>query len=247
MSRSDTINLLNDADDISRKLDWILFKAEVEHIWSGSSKEWRPGDPIHQVPIYKHVLYGLLEATGQQYIRPMIEFIDPDGYFEPDTGEWVETGEMQEPRCIECMTFWVGPDPCFSCGTKIEQCRPMPIEFEDQDSLSYTWYADDPEPSWENPHLPETYKEWYERYSSEFRSAELATTQPVYEERPNYYQRMWMQWLAEDREPSNRRQIIVSGRRMGRSIQAELMQRQLAAYQVFFDTEETSEQPTRSE
>lgn len=49
--KKQSVKILNDADDFSRQLDWILFKTEQDNrLFNGPSNQWRPGDNLFPVP-----------------------------------------------------------------------------------------------------------------------------------------------------------------------------------------------------
>lgn len=92
MSRSDTVELLNETGDLEQKMAWILFKQEIAHIWDGGENDWHPGDPCHVVGVV---------------VRPMYQLIPMD--------EWTS----YPIRCKGCETYWAGDQPCWNCG---EEC-----------------------------------------------------------------------------------------------------------------------------
>ena len=102
MPRSQTIEVLNNADDVQRRLDWVLFSNDNEHY--GSESDWAPGDPLYDEPS---------GCDGDQYVRPMFEEIDINSF------HIQHADRERRVRCTDCDTFWVGEEPCFVCGTDV--------------------------------------------------------------------------------------------------------------------------------
>lgn len=111
--KSDTTDILNEADNMERRLSWVLFKQEQnarlfngeEYDWRGNLL-WRPGDVV-----------GL--ST----------WVEPEEESPPSTDELIAYGHthvfFNPPRCDECETYWKGPEPCFICG----EVRDLGFEF----------------------------------------------------------------------------------------------------------------------
>lgn len=105
--KSNTTQILNEADDMERRLSWVLFKAEQEAmLYSGNEDEWSPGDPVYLPP----------ELTVDYFQEPtedeIVAYAHTQVYFNP-------------PRCDDCGTYWKGEEPCFICG----ETRPIGFEF----------------------------------------------------------------------------------------------------------------------
>lgn len=112
--KSDTTDILNEADDMERRLSWVLFKQEQEATLYGGDDfdeeegvmAWRPGDPVYLPP-------ELMPSYREQ----------------PSVDEMIAYGHTQlsfnPPRCDECETYWKGPEPCFICG----ETRELGFEF----------------------------------------------------------------------------------------------------------------------
>lgn len=122
MPRSQTIDILNDAYDMQRRLDWVLFSNENEH--HGSESEWVPGDPLFDRP---HMY-----SSHAQYIRPMFELMD---YFHNNNSVYFTA------RCSECKVYWSGDEPCWVCGEN----APDPLKFSEvglgEPSWDYVYYT----------------------------------------------------------------------------------------------------------
>lgn len=96
MTRSQTVDLLNETDNLESRMRWLLFQQEIAHIWNGPDQVagvpvWRPGEPIYH-PQETNVLD-----------------LDFDGYIE---GSFAV-------RCTSCEVSWRGDDPCWSCGAEV--------------------------------------------------------------------------------------------------------------------------------
>jgi hypothetical protein len=92
--RTKSVDVLNSADEATRKMDWILFKAEVDHIWHGDEEagDWVPGIPLH-----KQVTSDWTGAENH-----------------PTAAKY---------RCKDCGVDWRGDEPCFVCGAVIEDTK----------------------------------------------------------------------------------------------------------------------------
>lgn len=100
--------VLNGASAFERKLNWLLFQQEIDHIWGGGPGEWRPGFPIHPVPITV-----LLKCHIPMFeLRPIDEFNMLE-----NEGSWA-TPFADEARCRPCQVWWKGKDPCWVCGQR---------------------------------------------------------------------------------------------------------------------------------
>lgn len=111
--RTRSVDVLNDADDMQRKMDWILFKEEQDaRLWGGPELiktdgewgkytiKWRPGDPLHDQ--WTKLLNGNYGVT-----REMVEVIE-------DEAEW----EGLHYACQDCMVDWdqYETGECWVCG-----------------------------------------------------------------------------------------------------------------------------------
>lgn len=115
--RNQTINVLNKADSIQRRMDWMLFVQEQDMRLFGHEDGWGPGDPIHKRPGH-----GGWLVHGDQYVRDMIEDIDIEAFN--------SLPEVYYPRnwCQPCEVLWESDEPCFVCGTQYPAPKkPLPI------------------------------------------------------------------------------------------------------------------------
>jgi len=101
-----SVDVLNEAYDFERKLNWVLFKAEQEALLYRPGEEWYPGDAMWSRPEY-------FRDTNQQYIRCMIEEIDMGVFNNQDR-------VLFEARCEPCQVSWEGPGPCWVCGMHVK-------------------------------------------------------------------------------------------------------------------------------
>src|SRR4051812_665298 len=102
--KTQSVNILNDADEFERRMNWQLFASEQESVlWGGAEedenggKTWRPGDSLWPMP--RGHFYG------EQTVRRMIQEFDTDN--------------DRSSRCEKCDVWWIGPDPCFECGENV--------------------------------------------------------------------------------------------------------------------------------
>ncbi len=100
MTNRQSVEVLNEADSMERRLDWILFKSEQEQQLVWREGEWNVGDEIWNRPSWW--------MSSRQYIRPIIQSLDINMYS--------SFGEELIVRCTDCEVDWIGPEPCFVCG-----------------------------------------------------------------------------------------------------------------------------------
>lgn len=100
--KSDTTQILNEADDMERRLSWVLFKQEQDARLYGDEGSWRPGMPLHCQPRIDHM------PTP----------------FEVEAYNDITKDRFNLPRCEPCGVFWKGEEPCWICG----EHRPMGFE-----------------------------------------------------------------------------------------------------------------------
>ncbi len=101
--RTQSVEVLNEADEMQRRMDFVIFSQETAIDYS--TPGWVPGDPLWDRPEFGPV-------AGVQYVRPMIQLIDDLGR----TWSYV--------RCEDCDVHWSGPDPCWMCGVERPSRRP---------------------------------------------------------------------------------------------------------------------------
>lgn len=119
--RTQSANVLNEADRFQRILDWQLFCNEQERaLWGyNPDVDWVPGDPIYTHPAYVFRSDACscgdcddannLEGYYGNVPRRMIELFD-------------DVESYRYVRCEDCDVSWSGLDPiCWSCGKKSEK------------------------------------------------------------------------------------------------------------------------------
>lgn len=143
MSKSSTIELLNETDRLSTRMDWALFKAEYALDPEKDHNNWAPGDPIHPWGVGNFV-----RAMAEEY---SIEL----GFYETNV------------RCGACLVGWVGNEDCWMCGGPAwteedayttmlpawlsDSLRRSPYIFRPGSADTYIWKASDPQPEDEWP------------------------------------------------------------------------------------------------
>lgn len=107
--RTQSANVLNEADRFETQLRWILFKQEQEAVHTALLLDtgWAPGNPLHEYPN---------SYLGGQYVRYMVDLLPLDRFHDEDGIKYFRA------RCDECEVSWEGYDPCFSCG--VERAHP---------------------------------------------------------------------------------------------------------------------------
>lgn len=133
MYRTQSANVLNEADDFGRRLDYQLFLADQEAMLYGDPFGWKPGDPLYPDPRdYFRCDCGLPYCPGTpssehpqyygHHARPMFELFD-------------EPKRIRSPRrCDDCEVGWHGSeDKCWVCGKTVELTKRwgfLPNSFE---------------------------------------------------------------------------------------------------------------------
>lgn len=100
MTRSQSIDVLNDAYDFQQSLDAVLRRHDDTPDYSVETA-WVPGDPLYERPSYHE---------GGQYVRHMFDLYDDHLGLE---GIDHDSDNM---RCWDCEVYWEGAEPCFVCG-----------------------------------------------------------------------------------------------------------------------------------
>lgn len=122
--RTQTANVLNDADRYQRILDWQLFVMEQEARLYGYNPDttWLPGEPLYPDPrtIYRGCSCDECDNDEMPHgyegncVRPMFQILD-DG---------IEY-ELLTARCKDCEVSWRGKETvCWSCGKEIKPILP---------------------------------------------------------------------------------------------------------------------------
>lgn len=133
--RTQSAEVLNEADALERKLDYMLFVQEQNaRLWSDPS-DWVPGDPIAETEWglnHYHEMIGRIQhfvwrESGPlgNVMRPMFQLFEDD-----DTME-----SREEVRCEDCDVWFGFPEnTCFVCGREVD---PLPDPASFQKSLLY--------------------------------------------------------------------------------------------------------------
>lgn len=103
--KKQSVEVLNDADAMMRRVNWQLFVAEQEALLYDlkSYVRWTPGMPLYNrfVPVI--------------YVRPIYEVLNDNMVRVLGRGD---TNVIS--RCLECEVWWDGDEPCFICGEERE-------------------------------------------------------------------------------------------------------------------------------
>lgn len=89
MTSSQSIEVLNDAHDFQRRLDWVLFCEENE--WPYIEGAWNPGEPLFERPCQSECCYNEV-----QWIRAIVELHDAHTFHTPDGMDEIVL------RCTDC-------------------------------------------------------------------------------------------------------------------------------------------------
>lgn len=112
MSRNDSIEVLNEADSTTSRIDNVLAGVNLEYDWSPDI-DWWPGDPLYPFPRY----IGSGNVRGC-YILPMFEVLD-DRLSVTHFG--VRVDGVTLAYCTDCEVGWYGGvarhTVCWSCET----------------------------------------------------------------------------------------------------------------------------------
>jgi hypothetical protein len=90
MSRNDTIELLNETDQLGYRLAWQLFQFDNERVVYGDGSGWQPGDPLFTHP-------SLLGEEQGNFVRQIIE-THADHNFE----DFHFLNYVKVPICLDC-------------------------------------------------------------------------------------------------------------------------------------------------
>lgn len=117
--RTQSANVLNEADDAERRLNWVLFCQEQEQIlWGAPEKEWRPGDFLYSNAKKGYV--GALDADCRfqgNHPRPMIQQFEIDAFTMYVLDGWGNSVQDEiVATCPECGVGWDGNGDCWICG-----------------------------------------------------------------------------------------------------------------------------------
>jgi hypothetical protein len=121
--RTQSVDVLNDADRTQRIMDWVLFKHEQEKILYNPTVEdpWVPGIPL--IDRWRHAFY--FQGSFDVCARPMFELFNHDnraGIIWSHRGRYV---------CEDCEVGWddvEGPN-CFVCGELGTDTKPKKNHF----------------------------------------------------------------------------------------------------------------------
>lgn len=121
--RTQTANVLNEADRFERILSWQLFCMEQEAMLYGYNPEveWVPGDPLFVTPYNEWDDVEEDEYVVGNYVRPMIQIVGMANYLNND-GTPVfyddDTMDSERPsRCQDCQVSWDHTEiSCWMCG-----------------------------------------------------------------------------------------------------------------------------------
>lgn len=109
--RTKSADVLNGADSLGQKLDWMLFTSEQNAMLWDASDGWKPGDPLFWDPrvLHKSSEPRLhVEYTGNT-VRPLFQLFEDD-----------ETLAGQAMRCTDCeVSFGYTEDQCWMCGKTV--------------------------------------------------------------------------------------------------------------------------------
>jgi len=110
--RTQSAEVLNDADAFERKASWIAFQEEISFVWAWSPADpeaWIPGEPLFVNPDFipgnnwDHLFSGDLSWGPEgNCVAPMYDLREDMAH---------------SMRCEDCEVDWVGiEEPCFICG-----------------------------------------------------------------------------------------------------------------------------------
>lgn len=108
--RTQSANVLNEADRFENILEWRLFSEEqTARLWSGD--DWVPGDPLFMHPQERYFFHD--DDMGE-CPREMVQIIDPPGHY-------------TDMRCQDCAVSWGGAvtwgghkdNICWNCGKEV--------------------------------------------------------------------------------------------------------------------------------
>lgn len=135
--RTQSATVLNDADALERRMDWILFAQEQDARLWGNSEEWLPGDPLFTHP-------WLIPTSGcdccpaeeeSEYtghtVRPIFQVFEVD-----DT-----LNSYIPARCEPCGVSWHGDEVCFVCDAERKSPyfqRSMPPMYYGVNTVSFS-------------------------------------------------------------------------------------------------------------
>lgn len=131
--RTQSANVLNEADRFQAILDWQLFCMEQETVLYGYSEDtsWTPGDPINTNPkqrerdLENRLFMGrateedLWDGPWGNHLRPMFQvydFINRSGDDEGLATRTERTAFYPWVRCEPCGVSWNDSDECWVCG-----------------------------------------------------------------------------------------------------------------------------------
>ena len=135
MSRNDTIELLNETDRLSARLDWQLFQYENAAVVYGDGSGWQPGEPLYKKPV-RTVLSLFDDGPDGNWVRPMIEEIPADEFNSS------ENTEHTYGYCHYCTVGWrIFTDPCWLCGQQnlgpLTRFNDATMHFREDDSEGF--------------------------------------------------------------------------------------------------------------
>jgi hypothetical protein len=128
--RTQSANVLNEADRFQAILDWQLFCMEQDSmLWGDNSEydgQWRPGVPIHEHPyvlsadLHQRILFDrnpteidLWDGSFGNHVRPMLQEFDDGDQYGPT---------------ICCDVSWSqveSPSQCWVCGKEFQSLKQM--------------------------------------------------------------------------------------------------------------------------
>jgi hypothetical protein len=110
MSRNDTIELLNETDQLGYRLAWQLFQFDNERVVYGDGSGWQPGDPLFTHP-------SLLGEEQGNFVRQIIE-THADHNFE----DFHFLNYVKVPICLDCFVAWEDfAQACWNCGNFVDE------------------------------------------------------------------------------------------------------------------------------
>lgn len=118
--RTQSANVLNEADQFSQILDWELFTADQDALlWGGNETEWKPGTPLVTHP------HERIDDLGG-HPRPIFELMS-DVVFHNRDQIWFLT------MCEKCQVSWEVGSSCWMCG----DVTTKPLSYK---SINFSFY-----------------------------------------------------------------------------------------------------------